>query len=76
MITLVIPIEHMEANYSILVRDAEKTIIPALRDHQMHLLPHMLLASGLLSGKYRGGAIPTGSRLDRMTFMKGSLPEI
>ena len=36
-----IPTEHMEANYSILMRDAEKTIIPALRDHQMHLLPYI-----------------------------------
>jgi 1-deoxyxylulose-5-phosphate synthase len=57
------------------VRDAEKTIIPALRDHKMRLLPYMPLASGLLSGKYRGGAIPTGSRLDRMPFFKGSLPQ-
>ena len=69
------PFATMEANYSILVRDAEKTIIPALRDHKMHLLPYMPLASGLLSGKYRGGAIPTGSRLDRMPFFKGSLPQ-
>jgi aryl-alcohol dehydrogenase-like predicted oxidoreductase len=65
----------MEANYSILVRDAEKTIIPALRGYKMRLLPYMPLASGLLSGKYRGGAIPTGSRLDRMPFMKGFLPK-
>jgi len=65
----------MEANYSILVRDAEKTIIPALRGYKMRLLPYMPLASGLLSGKYRGGAIPTGSRLARMPFMKGSLPQ-
>jgi aryl-alcohol dehydrogenase-like predicted oxidoreductase len=33
------PFATMEANYSILVRDAEKTIIPALRDHKMRLLP-------------------------------------
>ncbi|HLZ84433.1 MAG TPA: aldo/keto reductase [Caulobacteraceae bacterium] len=69
------PFATMEANYSILVRDAEKTIIPALRDHKMRLLPYFPLASGLLSGKYRGGAIPTGSRLDRMPFFKGSLPQ-
>jgi aryl-alcohol dehydrogenase-like predicted oxidoreductase len=54
---------------------AEKTIIPALRDHKMRLLPYFPLASGLLSGKYRGGAIPTGSRLDRMQFIKGFLPK-
>jgi aryl-alcohol dehydrogenase-like predicted oxidoreductase len=29
------PFATMEANYSILVRDAEKTIIPALRDYKM-----------------------------------------
>jgi aryl-alcohol dehydrogenase-like predicted oxidoreductase len=69
------PFATMEANYSILVRDAEKTIIPALRDHKMRLLPYFPLAGGLLSGKYRGGAIPKGSRLDRMPFFKGSLPQ-
>jgi aryl-alcohol dehydrogenase-like predicted oxidoreductase len=69
------PFATMEANYSILVRDAEKTIIPALRDHKMRLLPYFPLASGMLSGKYCGGAIPKGSRLDRMPFFKGSLPQ-
>jgi aryl-alcohol dehydrogenase-like predicted oxidoreductase len=69
------PFATMEANYSILVRDAEKAIIPALRDHKMCLLPYFPLASGLLSGKYRGGAIPTGSRLQRMPFIKSFLPE-
>ena len=69
------PFTTMEANYSLLVRDAEKTIIPALRDHKMRLLPYSPLANGLLSGKYRGGAIPKGSRLDRMPFFKGFLPK-
>ena len=62
-------------HYSILVREAEKAIIPALRDHRMRLLPYFPLASGLLSGKYRGGAIPAGSRLERMPFIKGLLPK-
>jgi aryl-alcohol dehydrogenase-like predicted oxidoreductase len=69
------PFATMEANYSLLARDAEKTIIPALRDHKMRLLPYSPLANGLLSGKYRGGAIPKGSRLDRMPFFKGFLPK-
>ena len=56
------------------MRDAEKAIIPALRDHKMRLLPYFPLASGLLSGKYRGGAIPTDSRLQRMPFIKAFLP--
>ena len=41
-------------SYSLGVRDAEKAIIPALRDHKMCLLPYSPLANGLLSGKYRG----------------------
>jgi aryl-alcohol dehydrogenase-like predicted oxidoreductase len=65
----------MEANYSLLARDAEQAIIPALRDHQMRLLPYFPLAGGLLSGKYRGGAVPPGSRLERMPFMKGAMPQ-
>jgi aryl-alcohol dehydrogenase-like predicted oxidoreductase len=69
------PFATMEANYSLLARGAEKTIIPALRDHKMRLLPYSPLANGLLSGKYRGGAIPKGSRLDRMPFFKGFLPK-
>ena len=69
------PFATMEANYSLLVRDAEKAIVPALRDHKMCLLPYSPLANGLLSGKYRGGAIPTGSRLERMPFIKGFLPK-
>jgi aryl-alcohol dehydrogenase-like predicted oxidoreductase len=47
----------------------------AIPPKKMRLLPYFPLASGLLSGKYRGGAIPTGSRLDRMPFMKASLPQ-
>ena len=69
------PFATMEANYSLLARDAEQAIIPALRDHQMRLLPYFPLAGGLLSGKYRGGAVPPGSRLERMPFMKGAMPQ-
>ena len=69
------PFVTMETNYSILVRDAEKALIPALRAYKMRLLPYFPLASGLLSGKYRGGKIPKGSRLDRMPFIKDYLPK-
>jgi aryl-alcohol dehydrogenase-like predicted oxidoreductase len=68
------PFVTMETHYSILVREAEKAIIPALRDHKMRLLPFFPLASGLLSGKYRGGLVPPGSRMDRMPFSRGFLP--
>jgi aryl-alcohol dehydrogenase-like predicted oxidoreductase len=69
------PYATLETNYSILVRDSEKAIIPALRNHKMSLLPYFPLASGFLSGKYSNGAIPAGSRLERMPFIKGYLPK-
>ena len=44
--------------YSLVVRDAEAELIPALLDEGMGLLPYFPLASGLLTGKYRRGAAP------------------
>ena len=50
--------------YSLLVRDVERELIPALKAHGMGLLPYFPLASGLLTGKYRrAAALPPGSRL-------------
>jgi aryl-alcohol dehydrogenase-like predicted oxidoreductase len=50
--------------YSLLVRDAERELFPALEAHGVGFLPYYPLASGLLTGKYhRGQALPEGSRL-------------
>jgi aryl-alcohol dehydrogenase-like predicted oxidoreductase len=50
--------------YSLLVRDIERELIPAAKAHGMGVLPYFPLASGLLSGKYRRNApLPQGSRL-------------
>jgi aryl-alcohol dehydrogenase-like predicted oxidoreductase len=50
--------------YSLLVRDIERELIPAAKVHAMGVLPYFPLASGLLTGKYRRGApLPQGSRL-------------
>lgn len=50
--------------YSLLLRDAERELIPALEAHGLGLLPYFPLASGLLTGKYKqGGAIPAGTRM-------------
>ncbi|HMG44217.1 MAG TPA: aldo/keto reductase [Acidimicrobiales bacterium] len=54
----------VETEYSLLRRDAEKEIIPACTQLGIGLLPYFPLAHGLLTGKYRGGAIPSGSRLE------------
>ncbi len=52
--------------YSLLVRDAERDLMPAMRAHGLGLLPYFPLASGLLTGKYRRNApMPEGARLTK-----------
>ncbi|MEZ0325911.1 MAG: aldo/keto reductase [Fimbriimonas sp.] len=49
--------------YSLLKREAESELIPALRAKSLGLLPYFPLASGMLSGKYqRGKDLPAGTR--------------
>jgi aryl-alcohol dehydrogenase-like predicted oxidoreductase len=53
--------------YSLLVRDSEPDLIPAMQKEGMSFLPYFPLASGLLTGKYkRGQAKPDGARLSYM----------
>ncbi len=50
--------------YSLVKRDHETDLIPALREYGVGLLPYFPLASGLLTGKYRRNApMPNGARL-------------
>jgi aryl-alcohol dehydrogenase-like predicted oxidoreductase len=50
--------------YSLVKRDHEAELIPALREYGVGLLPYFPLASGLLTGKYRRNApMPEGARL-------------
>ncbi len=50
--------------YSLVVRGAEKELMPAARAYGMGLLPYFPLASGLLTGKYRRNQpLPPGTRL-------------
>ena len=50
--------------YSLLVRDIEKELIPAMQAYGLGLLPYFPLASGLLTGKYKRDAPPPeGTRL-------------
>jgi len=58
------PFASAQDEYSLLVRDAEKELIPALHHYGLGLLPYFPLASGLLTGKYRrNAAMPEGARL-------------
>ncbi|GGM19820.1 aldo/keto reductase [Deinococcus aerophilus] len=50
--------------YSLLVRDLERELLPTMRDLGVGLLPYFPLASGLLTGKYRAGEpLPEGARI-------------
>jgi aryl-alcohol dehydrogenase-like predicted oxidoreductase len=44
--------------YSLVVRDIEKDLLPAAAEYKLGLLPFFPLASGLLTGKYKRGAPP------------------
>jgi len=62
--------EHLNAfascqdEYSLVVRDIEKELMPAIEAYGLSLLPYFPLASGLLTGKYaQGAAMPAGARL-------------
>ena len=61
------PFVSAQNEYSLLVREVEKELLPALREKQMGFLPYYPLAAGVLTGRYRkGGAVLAGSRLDKM----------
>jgi aryl-alcohol dehydrogenase-like predicted oxidoreductase len=52
--------------YSLLVRDVERELVPTAKPLGLGLLPYFPLASGLLTGKYKRGApLPSGSRLSK-----------
>ncbi len=55
--------------YNLLSRQIEVDLIPAMKQHDLTLLPYFPLASGMLTGKYRFGApIPEGSRLSQKRY--------
>jgi aryl-alcohol dehydrogenase-like predicted oxidoreductase len=51
--------------YSLIVREPERELIPAMRAYGLALLPYFPLAGGFLTGKYkRGQPMPQGVRLN------------
>lgn len=54
----------VQNEYSLLVRDAEREVLPACQRLGISFIPYFPLASGLLTGKYRRGqTAPSGTRL-------------
>jgi len=54
----------VQNEYSLLVRDAERDVLPTCERLETSFVPYFPLASGLLTGKYRRGRpAPAGTRL-------------
>ncbi|MCB5166405.1 aldo/keto reductase [Streptomyces bambusae] len=53
-----------QMEYSLLQRGVEREVLPAALDLGVGLLPASPLGRGVLTGKYREGAVPPGSRGD------------
>jgi aryl-alcohol dehydrogenase-like predicted oxidoreductase len=53
----------LQNEYSLLHREPEGTTLDASRDLGIAFVPYFPLKSGLLTGKYRKGDVPSGSRL-------------
>ncbi|HET6152108.1 MAG TPA: aldo/keto reductase [Marmoricola sp.] len=58
------PFRSLQNEYSLLRREIEDEVLGLCAEHGIGILPYFPLASGLLTGKYRDGTIPAGSRLD------------
>ncbi|MFD1213833.1 aldo/keto reductase [Arthrobacter sp. GCM10027362] len=57
------PFISSQSHYNLLDRRAELEVIPAAEAYGLGVLPYFPLANGLLTGKYKGGHAPEGSRL-------------
>ena len=64
------PFVTCQDHYSLLAREIEAELIPAIRQRKMGLLPFFPLASGFLTGKYtRNNPPPEGTRMATMPRM-------
>jgi aryl-alcohol dehydrogenase-like predicted oxidoreductase len=57
------PFVSCQDEYSLLIRDADRELMPMMAKYQLGLLPYFPLACGLLTGKYSRTNMPAGARL-------------
>lgn len=58
------PFLACQEEYSLLVRDIDRELLPAMKKHGLSLLPYRPIAGGFLTGKYKRNApAPEGARL-------------
>jgi aryl-alcohol dehydrogenase-like predicted oxidoreductase len=63
------PMISFQTEYSLLSRDPERELMPALAAHGAGFLPYFPLAGGMLTGKYKRDATPEGRRLSGGSMM-------
>ncbi|MCK0150640.1 aldo/keto reductase [Marivita sp. S6314] len=63
--------ESIQNEYSLMCRMADTDLAEMMVNEQVSLLPFSPLATGFLTGKYRDGAIPEGSRMAINTDLGG-----
>jgi aryl-alcohol dehydrogenase-like predicted oxidoreductase len=61
-------IAALQNHYSLLERADDAEVLPLCRELGISYMPYFPLASGLLTGKHRRGAIAPGSRLEGRTI--------
>ncbi len=57
------PFACIQPMYNLLKRQAEVELLPMAEAERLGVVPYSPLGGGVLTGKYRGGARPAGSRL-------------
>lgn len=58
----------LQANYSLDVRDAERELVPLLKDQNVGMMIWSPLSGGLMTGKYKRNAEKEGGRLSKFPF--------
>ncbi|WP_441281013.1 aldo/keto reductase [Tardiphaga sp. 862_B3_N1_1] len=67
----VAPFVSCQDEYSLVVRDIEKDLLPAARHFNLGLLPFFPLAGGMLTGKYAGlKNVPADTRFGKTPYMQ------
>ncbi|RKN84398.1 aldo/keto reductase [Paenibacillus ginsengarvi] len=55
----------VQPGYSLADRGVERELVPFCKDQGIGMIPYFPLAGGILTGKYAGGLVPSGSQLDK-----------
>jgi aryl-alcohol dehydrogenase-like predicted oxidoreductase len=55
----------VQPGYSLADRGVERELTPFCQDQGIGIIPYFPLAGGILTGKYNGGVVPSGSQLEK-----------